>query len=100
MPKTMKEVLSAIDAKDGNFAGLLEETGATIAAHLVYTLEQRRRELGMTKAELAKALGVAPSRITEWTGGDVTPGLVAVGKWAHALGLTLNLTGDDAGDAA
>ena len=75
MPKTMKEILSAIDAKGGNFAGLREEKGATIAAHLVYTLEQRRRAMGMTKAQLAEALGVAPSRITEWTGGDVNPSL-------------------------
>lgn len=100
MSNTMKELLAAFDAKGGNFAGLREEPGATVAARLLHTLETRRRALGMTKAQLAEALDVAPSRVTEWTTGEVTPGLVAVGKWAHALGLTLDLTGGDAGAAA
>jgi transcriptional regulator with XRE-family HTH domain len=42
----------------------------------------------MTQADFARALGVAPTVISRWVNGDITPGLDALDKIAAGLATT------------
>jgi len=53
-------------------------------------LRAGREALGLTQAELAAALGVHQTMISQYERGDRTPGLKLAGRWAAALGITVD----------
>ncbi|MFA5787042.1 MAG: helix-turn-helix transcriptional regulator [Actinomycetota bacterium] len=76
--------------EDPEFRGAYEEARARIAAidHLVASLDAEREEKGLSKAELARRMGVRPEAVRRlFTAPSPNPTLDTVVGAARALGL-------------
>jgi len=56
---------------------------------VIAALRDRRMHLGLTQRDLADALGVQQSSISDWESGTVVPRLTTLHRWAEALGLAV-----------
>jgi transcriptional regulator with XRE-family HTH domain len=65
---------------------------------LVALVRARRKELGWSQRELARALGSSPSRISKLEGGDPSVAVDLVLRALEAMALPLEVVGDDDAD--
>jgi transcriptional regulator with XRE-family HTH domain len=57
----------------------------------IQVLISRREGLMLSQNEVGRRAHLAHSQISEWEAGRVSPNLIALKKWAAALGLTVSL---------
>ena len=57
---------------------------------LAHSIKARRRELGLTQAALAMAVGVSLRTLKGWELGETQPGIDAAARLASALGVSLD----------
>jgi len=59
----------------------------------VSILRDKRTDMGLSQEQLAKQLGLQSHVIPEWESGKRYPRLATALKWAHALGVKIELRG-------
>lgn len=66
------------------------EPASPEAAAVAGRLARLRAACGLTQAELAEAVGVSPSRISEYESGRRVPGAAALDRLCRALGASMS----------
>jgi transcriptional regulator with XRE-family HTH domain len=58
---------------------------------LIEILKTRRKDLGLSQAEVSQRAGYYFDAVRKWESWQTTPGLFALENWAEVLGLELKL---------
>ena len=91
----MKQRLAKMtDAERAEFEA--RSAAAELAMDIAQIVYDARKEAGLTQAELAKAMGVTQSRISELEGGGSVPNLATLAKVAEAVGCKISIHFDTA----
>lgn len=66
-----------------------------IEREFIQIVERRMKVLGLTRVELARRMGEAPSYVSNYLNGDKLAGDKVKEKFAEALGITLHLQAEE-----